>query len=1531
MGLSFKNKMSSLLLAASITFVGCGGGGGGGGTEPAGTITANGVTVVSGTTGSQTSGTSGRSIFKTRQTSGTESAAVASVTVDTNEDGIFDEKDPTFTSSVENGAFSVEIPLQNLEKTYKGRISVIADGYAPYNKIIEIKAGQTINVLAEAEKIPVLKETVNLSDLSESARMGSYIRFGIRTTADGGVNSFSKLVSLSELKAEADANASLGKEDLATYTFPLASVPKEVKTLDVTMQAFDSTKPDELQYFPGEFKGKGLSNKANAADDEVGLISAAFDMFVMRDQNGDPVKLIETVNDKLSANVDLSNCSMKWVRRITQAQAQLIEGWGDYDPSTPEFEVPIWSNDNSEGTWKFVGVGNAYDLNGTDPYFEVCIPDEWNSGYLNCDSPISFTQPIEVCVETYNNNGFPIEGLQVYAQKSSTYTSSYTDANGHTVLEIPDADITGWNFYYKGAITGWSGVDVSASPIPVTDNPECAYELNVTGIVDPYSAGIYVTAYKIDGTPAANENVYLKSTDYYDYYHKSKTTDDEGKAFFKVKPNVSYTATYRAGSANVKVDGNLVPPETADTGRYASVDVNDTNIAPRGHIYFYKSRLKPSAEHVKFNLSARDANGDTITIKQLSLNGTVLKNGSDYTILDIYSYTNGYLSTIMELNLTRVSHIAPQALQVGTYRLEAVVTDGTAETPISGEYSVVANAAPIVNGATAYDENGRMYNIGYRPLPSEGLYDFYIYAFDPDGDTITINANLDGTPLVCNGFYCTDANLTVGDRTLTVTATDSDGASGSHTFRFHVGNLPPRIASAGATRDIVDINNHESFRLFAYANDPEGESDLLLKAIDQNGTEHNLTKSRGSLYQSEAIEPTDPGIYIYTITAQDSKGALSGAATVTVEVIASNRPPIFTKQPHGGQITVGTTQTFECEAIDPEGTPVSYSWKLDDAVLPATGTTLSHLFDETGNFTVTCIATDLDGESSSASAKVYVIDPNQSGTLTVRTSFPGVLVGIHDASDHYRLIGSKRTDSNGVASFSVTGDRTTFSVTVEPSMILDTDTVYELLVPMLVNDASYNCRYGDINMSECDSADWCAIMTADFLPAWIIDAALIKGGNVTSSDVDANGDGIVTRDEFHAAAIATLDKNGDGALSLKEIYDDENIILSRMYANAPVRTYDIPFGPWGYYTEGEEPYFYECYANEDIDFNITVTNVPSPNAYIDMTGSCYTMGYEINGSSSTAHIKARAYYTDENGTYDFGIKFSFADHNVSIYLATDKTAADLANGVTLDYANFVPFDRLKDVNITERTTEWLWVTPTYKNVTLATYEQLRVDYLEKATIRHYKYLDDARLNYPIKGQQSINNQTKGHNDYYGDGTLQSAYDGRNYAYLDLNITSEKGSQTVRFVGNDWPKIDMTTLDYRTDLYTREQDNEFSFTLIDFAPSATIDFGDVNLSEIYPQTVADEILSFEENESASHSMSANAEEFKNMTSYEFIDIFFDSGYGKYSFYLNVPGRYVTADGLYQPMAAYSSLGKKKKPHRKANPFTIPFDPRLLLRK
>jgi len=1003
---------STFVLAVSLSFVGCSGGGGdSGATTQAGGTTPPVSSAVSTATVSGSVGSSNKSVSGSSTVANTTSAVdiLATLIVDGNGNGKFDDpSDIKLSTRVVDGTFTFENVEVDENGTTEALLSVTRDGFAPYVQTLSLTKDNVVSILADVQKKPLYQEVIQLPK-SDEARATSFMVFGMKD-GGGGIESFSKLMSLSEFKAMADTNVSLEDSgEITKSVIPVAAFPKGVKTVTASMQSFNSSDPEDFEFFPGKLSGHGkpgLTASATNGNDEVDLESAGFDLLKLTDQNGKLINL-EPVGSvsKLSAQAGTEVCGgMLWTRRLHSSEVGIIAGWGDDDNTTAGYQVPIWSNDNATGSWEWVGEATVYnsdnslvmdDMNNTAGksfYFKTCVDRKWQ-GYLNCDSPLATSKPKQMCITSHDQNGNPLGGVILYAQNGGMYAYATTASNsygshvvGKGIMTFPSGkaktltEAQKFTYKYRSPLTGWSFVELDQSSITTDTNSSnsCDYKLDIS-LIDPYTSNLHVKAYAMDDVnktkPLASKRVRVYNTDndIKHWYNQYLYTDANGTAIFKVEPGVSYTITYEAGKSTALANGVIDNNETADTTREVYVDVQDKNVKPRISAYIDSYHLTDAAESANFYVTARDDNRDPLTLKYIKLNGTPLVKDRDYTVSYEYS-RNGYYSLQGKLNLNSatISAIKPFSLQAGNYTLSADVSDGILNSSDSDNFEVYVNQAPIIYSFNLRSEStGRYYYAGSNNIP-EGNFTFHVYTYDPDGDEYNTTMKFDGSTVTGS------EHVSKGDHNITVETVDEHGNKNKSTFTFYAGNHAPVIS--WFTANDYFISKGDSLRLYVYASDADRDNNITVSGTDDNNNSYSFTKYYGRYYCDVNVSQafaTDNNV-TFRVSASDGEDT-STPLSLTVK---KNRPPVFTANTDLNNTSMliipnqfeTMRKTFTCEANDPDGTTVRYKWYRDGILTSyyTYSTIHTETFSQEGNYTISCEAFDRDGASIVKEANISV-------------------------------------------------------------------------------------------------------------------------------------------------------------------------------------------------------------------------------------------------------------------------------------------------------------------------------------------------------------------------------------------------------------------------------------------------------------------------------------------------------------------------------------------------------------------------------
>ena len=249
---------------------------------------------------------------------------------------------------------------------------------------------------------------------------------------------------------------------------------------------------------------------------------------------------------------------------------------------------------------------------------------------------------------------------------------------------------------------------------------------------------------------------------------------------------------------------------------------------------------------------------------------------------------------------------------------------------------------------------------------------------DPDDDDLTYEATSD-TPDIAtasvSGSEVTVGGVAAGTATITVTATDPDGLSGSQTFTVMVeaasdANQAP--ATAAAIEDqTVDTGAEVTVDVSAAFSDPDGD-DLTYEATSDAPDVATASVSGSDV----TVGGVAAGTATVTVTATDP-GGLSASQTFDVTVEAANQPPAVVDAIEDQTVDAGAEVTVDVSAAfsDPDGDDLTYEATSDTpdiATASVSGSEVTVSGVAAGTATVTVTATDPGGLSASQTFDVTV-------------------------------------------------------------------------------------------------------------------------------------------------------------------------------------------------------------------------------------------------------------------------------------------------------------------------------------------------------------------------------------------------------------------------------------------------------------------------------------------------------------------------------------------------------------------------------
>jgi hypothetical protein len=359
------------------------------------------------------------------------------------------------------------------------------------------------------------------------------------------------------------------------------------------------------------------------------------------------------------------------------------------------------------------------------------------------------------------------------------------------------------------------------------------------------------------------------------------------------------------------------------------------------------SASRPEDTSVTINVAANDTDVDgnldpsSATVVSGPSNGTVINNGDG-----TFTYTP-----------------KPDFNGSDSFSYRICDTGGLCDTATASITVTSLNDAPTVtisdpaNGAT-FDEGE--------------VISFSATASDVEDGDVTASlswvSNIDGT--ISSGGSFSRSDLSVGVHTITATATDSGGLTGSGqvSITINPANTAPAV-TISAPADSVTFTAGETINFSGTAGDVEdGDVTASLSWVS------NIDGTIGS---GGSFSRANLSVGVHTITASVSdSGGLTGSDQVSITVNPINMAPtVTTNAPtDGATFTAGETINFSGTASDVEDGDVtaSLSWVSDIDGTIGSGGSFSRSDLSVGVHTITATATDSGGLTSSDQISIQV-------------------------------------------------------------------------------------------------------------------------------------------------------------------------------------------------------------------------------------------------------------------------------------------------------------------------------------------------------------------------------------------------------------------------------------------------------------------------------------------------------------------------------------------------------------------------------
>ncbi|MCY3698535.1 MAG: Ig-like domain-containing protein [Gemmatimonadetes bacterium] len=273
---------------------------------------------------------------------------------------------------------------------------------------------------------------------------------------------------------------------------------------------------------------------------------------------------------------------------------------------------------------------------------------------------------------------------------------------------------------------------------------------------------------------------------------------------------------------------------------------------------------------------------------------------------------------------------------------------------------------------------------------------------DPDGDPLSYSATSSRHEIAAvtvSGATLTIEAVAAGVATVTVTASDPDGARAEQRFEVTVPNRTPEAIDMLPPRTLA-VGEMESVVVSPYFRDPDGDA-LTYAAASSNADVATVTVSGDTVL----ITALAKGLATVTVTATDGEGL---TAQQSFEVTVPNRAPEAVDLLPPRTIAVGETKSVVVSAYfrDPDGDVLTYtaaSSNPDVATVSVSGDSVTVTALAKGLATITVTATD--GEGPTAEQRFEVTVPNRApeagDAIPAQTLFEGETASV-DASTHFR-------------------------------------------------------------------------------------------------------------------------------------------------------------------------------------------------------------------------------------------------------------------------------------------------------------------------------------------------------------------------------------------------------------------------------------------------------------------------------------------------------------------------------------------------
>jgi hypothetical protein len=316
--------------------------------------------------------------------------------------------------------------------------------------------------------------------------------------------------------------------------------------------------------------------------------------------------------------------------------------------------------------------------------------------------------------------------------------------------------------------------------------------------------------------------------------------------------------------------------------------------------------------------------------------GTCTDSDGTITSTAWSSNTDGALSNANTFNM---------GLSVGTHVVSLTCIDNDNATEVAN-VTIRVNDPPTASITAPADGSvhnlGDSVTIGATAADTDGSVTAYAWTSDIDG-------------ALSSASSFSTSGLSLGTHTITLKATDSDGATATDSVTIKINDYPTASIILPTDGALYAGNENTPFEGTGSDTDGSVASYAWTSSIDGAlGTTNSFSASGLS-----------PGTHVITLSVTDDDGA---ATTASVSIIINDPPRASITDPaSNAEYSQTDTAAFAGTCTDSDGTVTSYAWtsSIDGALGSATSFSTADLTVGTHVVTLTC--TDNDGAAGSAS------------------------------------------------------------------------------------------------------------------------------------------------------------------------------------------------------------------------------------------------------------------------------------------------------------------------------------------------------------------------------------------------------------------------------------------------------------------------------------------------------------------------------------------------------------------------------------